>query len=71
MRYVINVLVVLVTVFFLPLVYFAGEWFDILWLRIVSAVLVIPFMIWWGAYGCNLVFKKNKKDKNNKEDNMA
>lgn len=62
LKYVKNVLVVLASVFFLPLVYFAGEWYDILWLRIISAVLVIPVMIWWGAYGYNWAFGKNKDE---------
>lgn len=60
-----NVLVVLVSVFFLPLVYFVGEWYYIRWLRIVSAVLVIPVMIWWGTYGYNWVFGKKKNENQN------
>lgn len=67
MKYVKNVLVVLVTIFFLPLLYFLGEWYDLFWLRLITAILVIPTMIWWGAVGYNKVFGKDK----NKEDAEA
>lgn len=62
LKWIKNVVVVVVSVLFLPLVYFAGEWYDILWLRIVAAVLLIPYMIWWGSKGYNLVFGKKEEN---------
>jgi hypothetical protein len=59
MRYIINTLIVLFSVFSLPLVFFCGEWFDIRWL--------IPYMLWWGFYGYNLFFGK-KKEKSEEDD---
>jgi hypothetical protein len=62
MRYIINTLIVLFSVFSLPLLFFYGEWQDILWIRIVAAVLLIPYMLLWGFYGYNLFFGKKKHE---------
>jgi hypothetical protein len=72
MRYIINTLIVLFSVFSLPLLFFYGEWQDILWIRIVAAVLLIPYMLWWGFYGYNLFFGKKRgkeEDSETKGDN--
>jgi hypothetical protein len=61
MRYIFNTLVILFSVFSLPLVFFYGELHDILWLKIVAAVLVIPYMMFWGFFGYNFFFGKKKK----------
>jgi hypothetical protein len=62
MRYIFNTLIVLFSVFSLPLLFFFGEWKDILWVRIVAAVLLIPYMLWWGFYGYNFFFGKKTRD---------
>lgn len=61
MRYLLNVIVVLFSVFSLPLIFFYAELHNIIWLEIVIAVLLIPYMLWWGFYGYNFFFGKNKK----------
>jgi hypothetical protein len=63
MKYIINTLIILFSVFSLPLIFFYGELHDILWLRVASAVLLIPYMMWWGFYGYNLFFGKKKEKK--------
>jgi hypothetical protein len=67
MRYIINTLIVLFSVFSLPLLYFYGEWQDILWIRIVAAVLLIPYMLLWGFYGYNLFFGKKREKEEDSE----
>jgi hypothetical protein len=62
MRYILNTLIVLFSVFSLPLVFFCGEYFDIFWLRVAAAVLLIPYMMWWGFYGYHFFFGKKKRD---------
>ena len=68
LKWIKNAAVVLISVFSLPLVYFAGEWYDILWLRVVAAVLLIPYMIWWGSKGYNLVFGKKAEGEEDPEE---
>jgi hypothetical protein len=63
MKHILNALIVLFSVFSLPLIFFYAEWYEILWLQIVTAVLLIPYMIWWGYYGYNFFFGKPKEEK--------
>jgi uncharacterized protein YqhQ len=62
MKHLFNIIVVLFSVFSLPLIFLFAELNDILWLKIVVAVLLIPYMLWWGFYGYNFFFGKNKKE---------
>jgi hypothetical protein len=68
MRHIFNVLIALFSVFSLPLVFLYAELQDLLWLKIVVAVLLIPYMMWWGFYGYGFFFGNHRKKKTKKDE---
>jgi hypothetical protein len=69
MKYLKNALIIIFSVFSLPLIFLYAELNNILWLQIVIAVLLIPYMLWWGFYGYNFFFGKKKKDSEERMEN--
>lgn len=63
MKKVVGVIVVVFSIMIIPLIYLVGELYDIFWLRISAAIIVVPFTLWWGYYGYNIVFGKNNTKK--------
>lgn len=68
MRRLLNVLIVIFSIFSLPLIFLFAEIQEIPWLRVVVAMLLIPYMFWWGLYGYNYFFEKTRGLNDDSED---